>query len=159
VSQPPETDLMHVPPSWVQLLDDEDAEQLTVLELDETVADGAPWPGYATQLGVSVVLHDPDPQGQPYDDEHATLSLLRLAIEQSLGQDGRLVAVITLDGVREHVAYVRSPEVVDAWRTAPPEELGTHEVEVQLLEDPEWLGLREIAGLLGEAESPLRPPD
>lgn len=151
-------DLMHVTPSWVQLLDDEDAEQLTVLELDEAVAEGAPWPGYGTQLGVSAVLHDPDPQGQPYDDEHATLALLRSALEQALGTGGRLVATITLDGVREHVAYVRSPEVVEAWRTSPPEGFGSHELEVQLLEDPEWLGLREIAGLLGPDEQPLRPP-
>lgn len=151
-------DLLTVTPSWVQLLDDEDAEQLTVLELDEAVADGAPWSGYGTQLAVSVDLHDPDPQGQPYDDEHAVLALFRLALEQALGTDGRLVATITMDGVREHVAYVRSPEVVERWRDSPPEGFGTHDVEVQLLEDPEWLGLREVAGLLAPGEAPLRPP-
>ncbi len=152
------TDLVHVEPAWVQLLDDDDLTQLTVLELDEAVVDGAPWPGYPTQLAVSVALHDPDPQGQPYDDEHAALLLLRSALEHTLGQDGRLVAVITLDGVREHVAYLRSPEVVQGWRTTPPPEFADHDLDVELLEDPDWVGLREIAGLLGPDEAPLRPP-
>ncbi|MBC7372850.1 MAG: DUF695 domain-containing protein [Frankiales bacterium] len=151
-------DLVHVEPAWVQLLDDEDGEQLTVLELDEAVVEGAPWPGYPTQLAVSVALHDLDPQGQPYDDEHAALLLLRSALENALGQDGRLVAVITLDGVREHVAYVRSPDVVQGWRNAPPPEFADHDLDVELLEDPDWVGLREIAGLLGADEVPLRPP-
>ena len=151
------TDLVHVEPAWVQLVDDEDG-QLTVLELDEAVVAGAPWPGYPTQLGVSATLHDPDPQGQPYDDEHAALLVLRSALEQALGQEGRLVAVITLDGVREHVAYVRSPAMVERWQTDPPAGLGSHELAVTLLEDPEWVGLREIAGLLREDEPPLRPP-
>lgn len=151
-------DLVELAPAWVQLLDDEDPGALTVLELDEAVTAGAPWSGFPTQLAVSVVLHEPDPQGQPYDDEHAALLVLRSALEQALGQDGRLVAVITLDGVREHVAYLRSPDVVQGWRSAPPPEFADHDLDVELLEDPDWFGLREIAGLLGEHEAPLRPP-
>lgn len=150
-------DLIGVEPAWVQVVDDED-DQLTVLDLDEAVAEDAPWPGYPVQLSVSVELHDPDPTGQPYDDEHAVLALLRSSLEQALGQDGRLVATITLDGVREHLAYVRGTAVVERWRTAPPEGFATHDVDVALLEDPDWRGLREVAGLLGEDEEPLRPP-
>ncbi len=144
------------PPRWAQVVDDTDA--LTVLELDEALVDGAPWSGLGTQLGVSVVLHDPDPTGQPYDDEHATLLALQAAVAAALGDDGRIVATITMDGVRELVAYVRSPALVEAWRTTPPDGLATHEVEVTLLEDPAWRGLREIAGLLDDSEPPLRPP-
>lgn len=156
---PATDDLLTVAPAWAQLVDDEDEEQLTVLELDEAVADGAPWPGFGTQLSVSVVLQDPDSQGQPYDEEHAALSLLRLSLEEALGRDGRLVATITLDGVREHLAYVRSAAVVEAWRSSPPGGFGAHELEVQLFEDPQWRGLREVAGLLGEDEPPLRAPE
>ena len=152
-------DLLTVAPEWVQLLDDEDLERLTVLELDAAVADDAPWDGYPVQLAVSVDLVDPDPQGQPYDDEHAALALFRLALEQAIGGDGRLVATITMDGVREHLAYVRSAATVQRWREHPPEGFAGHDVEVQLLEDPGWLGLREVAGSLRQDEQPLRPPE
>ena len=146
---------MMPPSAWVQVVDHTGG--LTVLELDEALVDGAPWPGFGTQLGVSVTLHLPDPTGQPYDDEHEALLVLQEAVVAALGADGRLVATVTMDGVRELVAYVRSPEVVQAWQGQPPEGLGSHDVEVTLLEDPSWLGLREMAGLLGE-EPPLRPP-
>ena len=143
-------------PAWVQLVDD--SEGLTVLELDEALVDGAPWPGLGTQLGISVALHAPDPAGQPYDDEHAVLLTLTDTIVRALGEDGRLVATITMDGVRELVAYIRAPAVVEAWQSAPPDGLGSHDLEISLLEDPGWLGLREIAGVLPEDEDPLRPP-
>ena len=95
------------PAAWVQLLDD--SEGLTVLELDEALVDGPPWPGLGTQLGISVV--------------------------RALGEDGRLVATITMDGVREPVAHVRAPAVVEAWQSAPPDRLGSHDLEITLLED------------------------
>lgn len=150
------TDLLAASPRWVQLLDDE--QGLTVLELDEGAVDGAPWAGFGVQLTVSVDLQDPDEQGQPYAEEHEVLAAFRRVLEQALNGHGRVVATITMDGVREHVAYVRSDDVVAAWRDAPPAGFGTHDAQVQLLEDPRWLGLREIAGLLGEQEEPLRPP-
>ena len=143
------------PPAWVQVVDHTGG--LTVLELDEALVDGAPWAGLGTQLGISVTLHLPDPTGQPYDDEHAVPLALQASVVAALGADGRLVATITMDGVRELVAYVRSPGVVQAWQSHPPDGLGSHDVEVTLLEDPTWLGLREMAGLLGD-ELPLRPP-
>jgi len=144
------------PPAWVQVVDSTGG--LTVLELDEALVDGAPWAGLGTQLGISVALHLPDPTGQPYDDEHAVLLALQASVVAALGPDGRLVATITMDGVRELIAYVRTPGVVQVWQSHPPEGLGSHDVEVTLLEDPTWLGLRELAGLLGD-EPPLRPPE
>ena len=47
-----------------QLVDD--LEGLVVVELDEAVAEGAPWPELGIQLVVTVTLQDPDPDGQPY---------------------------------------------------------------------------------------------
>ena len=149
-------DLLDVAASWTQLVDDEDG--LVVVELDDAVADGAPWAGFGVQLVVTVTLADPDPDGQPYDEEHAELGRWRAALVAALGQQGRLVATITYDGVREHVAYLRSPEVVQAWRDAPPPGLGSHEAQVAVVEDPTWLGLREIAGLLEAGEEPLVLP-
>lgn len=145
-----------VAPVWVQLVDDEDG--LVVVELDDAAAQAAPMPEYPVQLVVTVALQDPDHEGQPYDVEHAQLAGWRAALERALGTDGRLVATITADGAREHVAYVASPAVVQAWRDDPPVGLGSHEAQVALVPDPTWLGLREIAGLLEDDEEPLVLP-
>jgi hypothetical protein len=143
-------------PKWVQLVDDEDG--LVVVELDDAAAEGAPWPEYGVQLVVTVTLQDPDHEGQPYDEEHEVLGRWRTALVAALGEQGRLVATLTAEGVREHVAYLRSPEVVEAWRDAPPSGLGSHDAQVALVPDPIWLGLREIAGLLEDGEQPLVLP-
>ena len=148
--------LRDVAPRWEQLVDDE--EGLVVVELDEAAAEGAPWPELGVQLVVTVTVQEPDPTGQPYDDEHAALGRWRAALEAALGADGRLVATLTADGVREHVAYVRDASVVTAWQTAPPPGLGSHDAQVALVPDPTWLGLREIAGRLGPDEEPLVLP-
>ena len=148
--------LQDVAPQWEQLVDDEDG--LVVVELDEAAAEGAPWPDFEVQLVVTVALHDPDPEGQPYDDEHAQLGRWRAALVAALGDHGRLVATLTADGVREHIAYLRDASVVEAWRDAPPPGLGSHDAQVVLVPDPTWLGLREIADLLADGEGPLVLP-
>ena len=150
------SDLQDVPPDWVQLVAEEG--DLTVVELDDAVVDGAPWPGWPVQLALAVTVLDPDPEGQPYDDEHEALLAWQQALEDALGDQGRLVATITMGGVREYVAYLRSTDVIAPWEQEPPPALGTHEVQVTVMADPGWLGLREIAGVLGEDEEPLRPP-
>lgn len=141
------TGLLDAPSAWVQLLDDD--EGLTVLELDEAVAGTAPWDGFGVQLTVSVALRDPDDQGQPRADEQHALAAFRESLDAALAGQGRVVATITMDGVREHIAHVRSGEVVEGWQQAPPEGFGTHDAQVQLIDDPDWHGLREIASLLG----------
>ena len=146
--------LLALPPQWVQLLDDE--QGLAVVELDEAVVAGAPWPGFGVQLAVSVTVHRPDLTGQPFADEHDALGAVQWALERALDGHGRLVASITMDGVRELVAYVDSAAHVEAWQHDPPDGLASHDVQVQLLDDPEWHGLLEIAGELGDA-APLRP--
>lgn len=148
--------LHDLPPRWEQLVDD--LEGLVVVELDEAAAEGAPWPELGVQLVVTVTLQDPDPDGQPYAEEHAVLGRWREALVRALGPNGRLVATLTADGVREHVAYVRDPELVEAWADAPPPGLGSHEAQVALVPDPTWLGLREIAGRLEDGEEPLVLP-
>lgn len=150
------TGLLDLPPRWEQLVDD--LEGLVVVELDEAVAEGAPWPELGVQLVVTVTLQDPDPDGQPYDEEHAALGRWREALVRALGSNGRLVATLTADGVREHVAYVRDVALVEAWADAPPPGLGSHEAQVALVPDPTWLGLREIAGRLEDGEEPLVLP-
>ena len=151
------SDLFDVSPDWVQLVDDE--ESLTVVELDDAVVERAPWAGFPVQVAIALAVQDPDPTGQPYDEEHEQLRAYEEHLVVALGQQGRLVASITMDGVRELVGYLRAPAVVEAWEHDPPEGVGSHEAVVTLMDDPGWLGLREIAGLLGEDEESLRPPD
>lgn len=149
-------DLRDVAARWEQLVDDQDG--LVVVELDDAAAEGAPWPELAVQLVVTVTIQEPDPDGQPYAEEHAALGRWCQALQAALGDSGRVVATLTADGVREHVAYVRDEQVVTRWRTAPPPGLGSHDAQVVLVPDPTWLGLREIAGLLGPGEEPLVLP-
>ena len=144
-------------PRWVQLID-ETGGRLSVIELDDALVPLAPVEAYPLQLAISVGFDEPDPTGQPYDDEHLALLAWQAALVQALGDGGRLVATLTADGVREIVAYIGSVEQVDAWQDAPPAGLGSYAAAVTLLPDPGWLGLREIAGLLGPDEEPLRAP-
>ena len=150
------TRLDEVAARWEQLVDDEDG--LVVVELDDAAAEGAPWPELAVQLVVTVTLQDPDPEGQPYDEEHALLGRWRAALQAALGRDGRLVGVITADGLREHIAYIPRADVVTSWQHTPPPGLGSHDVHVAMVDDPTWLGLREIAGRLEPDEEPLVLP-
>ena len=150
------TGVLDLPPRWEQLVDD--LEGLVVVELDDAVVDGAPWSELGWQLVVTVTIADPDPDGQPYAEEHAELGRWREALVRELTGYGRLVATLTADGVREHVAYVQGPERVEAWATAPPPGMGSHAAQVALVPDPTWLGLREIAGRLEDGEEPLVLP-
>lgn len=145
-------------PDWVQLVDEE-AGALTVVELDDALGAVCPVVSLPWQLALAVVIEGPDPSGQPYEDEHTALLGWQAALEQALGGGGRLVATITSGGVREFIAYLESDEVVASWADAPPPGLSTFTAEVLLMPDPTWLGLREIAGLLGEDEQPLRAPE
>lgn len=164
---PPSTrppDLLVVQPRWVTLegeFTDPEAEQprllRTVTLLDEAVALGAPFEEFGLQVGVGVQLHEVDETGQPAPDEKARLRSFQAGLVQALGDQGRLVAALTVDGVREYVAYVRSTDVLVPWQEAPPAGMDTHDWQVQVLEDPTWLGLREIAGLLQPGEEDLPP--
>ncbi len=152
------TALPDVPAEWVQLVDDEDGA-LTVVELDDALGAVCPFPELPWQLALAVAVEQPDERGQPFDDDHAALLTWQGALVDALGDRGRLVASITAAGVREFVAYLASDDVVGAWADAPPPGLGAFTAEVMLLPDPSWLGLREIAGLLGADEQPLRAPE
>ncbi|MCW2779394.1 MAG: hypothetical protein JWN17_3119 [Frankiales bacterium] len=157
---PPDDDLLVVVPRWVTLQGEytEDGRGLrAVTLLDEAVALGAPFEGFPLQVGVGVHLLEPDSSGQPSAAERPALKAFEAGLVQALGDQGRLVAALTVDGVREYVAYVRSTDVLMPWRDAPPAGMDVHDWQVQVLQDPSWLGLREIAGLLQPGEELLAP--
>ncbi|MCW2607751.1 MAG: hypothetical protein JWO60_2444 [Frankiales bacterium] len=157
-------DLLVVQPRWVTLegefTDPEAAEPRplrAVTLLDEAVALGAPFEEFPLQVGLGVHLQEVDDTGQPTPAEKAVLREFQTAVVQALGDQGRVVAALTVDGVREYVAYLRSTDVLVPWQDAPPAGMDTRDWQVQVLEDPTWLGLREIAGLLQPGEETLGP--
>ena len=151
-------DLLALPPRWVTLRGEPDGGgPVAVTLLDEAVALAAPFPDFALQVGIGLVLQQPDDAGQVSPEEKPALKAFERALVHALGPAGRLVAVLTVDGVREYVAYVSDVEVLMPWREAPPEGMTSHDWQVQVLQDPSWLGLREIAGLLQPGEELLGP--
>ena len=160
----PETALLSVPPRWVTLqgefVDGEgpDARGMrAVTLLDEAVALGAPFEGFPLQVGIDVTLLQPDSTGQPSAEERPALKAFEAGLVQALGDQGRLVGVLTVDGHREYLAYVRSTDVLMPWQTSTPPGMDQHDFGVQVMQDPTWLGLREIAGLLQPGEELLGP--
>lgn len=137
--------------------DEDGRARRAVTLLDEAVALGAPFDGFGLQVGLGVPLHDVDPTGLPTTEERQRLRGFERGLVQALGRQGRLVASLTADGLREYVAYVRSTDVLLPWRDAAPDGMHEHDFSVQVLQDPTWLGLRELAGLLQPGEELLGP--
>lgn len=156
----PLPDLLQTVARWVTLQGEYTDGSRTVRAvtlLDEAVALGAPFEDFPLQVGVGVTLQQPDEQGQPSAEEKAALRAFETGLVQALGHEGRIVATLTVDGVREYVAYVRSTDVLVPWRETPPPGTESHDWQVQVLQDPTWLGLREIAGLLQPGEQDADP--
>ena len=154
----PAADLLSLPPRWVTLRGEPDGGgPVAVTLLDEAVALAAPFPDFGLQVGIGVVLQQPDETGQVSAQERPALKAFEHGLVHALGPAGRLVAVLTVDGVREYVAYVRDVAVLQPWREEPPAGMTSHDWQVQVLQDPRWLGLREIAGLLQPEEAELAP--
>ena len=149
-------ELAAVPPRWVTLTATVDGLPSITL-VDEAVALAAPFPSHPVQLGFGVHLHEPDRLGQPGPAESADLRRFEQALVDALAGTARVVSVLTLQGVREYVAYATDLELLESWQQEPPAGLDTHDVQVMVLPDPTWKGLREIAGLLEPGEQPLRP--
>lgn len=156
----PADDLLGVVPRWVAIkgeYEEQGQSKRALTLLDEAVALGAPFAGFGLQVGIAVPLQDPDETGQPSEQERPVLRTFEQGLVQSLGAQGRLVASLTVDGLREYVAYVRSTDVLLPWQEAAPAGMESHGFGVEVLEDPLWLGLRELAGLLQPGEELLGP--
>lgn len=156
----PDDGLFEVAPRWVTLrgeYTDEDRTVRAVTLIDEAVALGAPFDGFVLQVGVGVPLGETDGTGQPTADERAALRTFEQGLVQALGRSGRLVATLTVDGLREYVAYLRDTTPLLAWREDVPAGMDGRDWQVQVMEDPAWLGLRELAGLLPPGHEELGP--
>jgi hypothetical protein len=127
-----------VPPTWVTLRTQTEEGLPVVVLLDQGVATSAPHEGVTSQVAIAVPLRPTD-DGLPGEEEAVTLKGMEQRLVDAAAGHARLVAVMTLEGVREWTFYG-----VDAEWAHPFQELG---LSVLVVDDPEWTGLREMAGL------------
>jgi hypothetical protein len=132
------SELSAVPPRWVTLRTTTDEGMPVVVLVDEAVATTCPYDEETVQVAVAVQL-GPTDDGLPAEDEAVALKGMEQRLVDTAAPDARLVAVMTLEGVREWTFYGTGAE----W-AAPLKDLG---VSVLVAEDPTWSGLRQLAGL------------
>jgi len=131
------SDLLAVPADWVTLRTRTEEGKPIVVLLDRAIATTAPYPDFTCQVAVAVPFSD-TPDGLPGEDDVARLRQLEQQLVDAATGVGRLVAVMTLESLREWVLYARSTE----W-AVPFAEAG---ISVQIGEDPDYQGLLELAG-------------
>ncbi len=129
--------LHDVDADWVTLRAQAESGLPIVVLVDRAVAVAAPWEQAPLQVGVAVPL-SPTDDGLADPKELATLRGFEQQLVDAAAGEGRLVAVMTLEGIREWVFYTRTAD----W-SAPFAAAG---VSVVVTEDPTWTGLRELTG-------------
>jgi hypothetical protein len=103
-------------------------------------------PGFPMQIHLAVPLNDPDPDGQPGEEEAASLGrfedevLVPLCHERAV-----LVLTVTAAGLCEYVLYAHSTEWVDEFAEQVKERWPHHEVTCRVRRDPRWDGYRAFA--------------
>jgi hypothetical protein len=130
-------DLLSLPPDWVTLRAETDEGLPIVVLVDRAIATTAPYAGYPVQVAVAVALGQTD-DGLPAEPDKDRLRTLEQALVDAAAGEARLVAVMTLEGVREWMLYARS--------TAWAEPFVAAGISVQAAEDPGYQGLFELAG-------------
>jgi hypothetical protein len=132
------TDLLDVPAQWVTLRTETEDGLPVVVLLDQAVATTAPYGDHPVQVAVGVPFTAGD-DGLPATEDLPRLSEMEQHLVDAGAGQARLVAVMTLEGVREWTFYARDT----AW-TAPLKAVGLSVLEA---DDPSYQGLRELAGL------------
>jgi hypothetical protein len=130
-------ELLEVPADWVTLRTATEDDQPIVVLVDRAVATTGPYPEWPVQVGIAVSYGE-SPDGQPQAAHLEQLRALEQAVVDAAAGEARLVAVMTLEGVREWMLYARST----AW-TQDFTEAG---LSVMVTQDPAWTGLKELSG-------------
>ena len=132
------TDLLAVPAQWVTLRTATEEGLPVVVLVDQAVATTCPYGEHPVQVAVGVPYQAGD-DGLPTAEESARLKEMEQHLVDAAAGEGRLVAVMTLEGVREWTFYARGT----AW-VQPLRDIGLSVLETQ---DPTYQGLRELSGL------------
>lgn len=129
--------LLDLAPDWVTLRDSTEEGLPVVVLLDRAIATTAPHPDCPLQVAVAVQL-SPTADGLPAEADKPNLRDLEQRLVDAAGEQARLVAVMTLEGVREWILYGSSGD----W-TTPFVAAG---ISCIVTEDPSYLGLLELSG-------------
>lgn len=129
--------LLDVPADWVTLRAETDEGKPIVVIVDRAIATTAPYPEFTQQVAIAVPLSDTE-DGLPAEEDLPRLKELEQHLVDAASGEARLVAVLTLEGMREWMLYARTT----AW-ALPFVEAG---LSVQAGEDPGYVGLLELAG-------------
>jgi hypothetical protein len=131
------TNLLEVPPEWVTLRAQTPEGQPVVVLVDRAIATTVPYEVFTLQVAIAVQLGETR-DGLPAETDKANLRTLEQGMVDLAAGEARLVAVMTLEGVREWVFYARTTE----W-CKPFVDAG---LSVRYAEDPTFSGLLELAG-------------
>jgi hypothetical protein len=132
------TSLLDVPPDWVSLRAETPEGSPVVVLVDRAIATTAPYEVFTLQVAIAVPLGETR-DGLPAESDKEGLRTLEQGMVDLAAREARLVAVMTLEGIREWVFYARTTQ----W-CQPFKEAG---LSVRYLEDPSYSGLLELAGL------------
>ena len=132
------TDLTAVPAQWVTLRTLTEDGLAVVVLVDQAVATTCPYGDHPVQVAIGVPYQAQD-DGLPAEQELPRLKEMEQHLVDAGAGAARLVAVMTLEGVREWTFYARSTDWVEPLRA-----IGLSVLESQ---DPSYQGLRELTGL------------
>jgi hypothetical protein len=139
--------LLSVPPRWMTLRAVTEEGRPVVVLIDEAVALSAPYDGFGVQVGLGLQLGTAGLDGLPGPQEKDALRAFEQTMVDAIGSTGRLVASITMQGVREYLIYASTTSWAQEWAQTPPEGMRSHTYGLQAGEDPHWHGLRQMAGI------------
>jgi hypothetical protein len=105
-------------------------------------------PQFSHQVGIAVPLNSPNEHGLPVSAEGDQLNVIEDQLEDLLVQNNEsiFVGVITTGGMREFVYYTSNPDqVVEKFNTVK-ELTSTHELQLLIQEDKDWLTYKSLLG-------------
>jgi hypothetical protein len=131
------TNLLDVPPDWVTLRADTPEGNPVVVLVDRAIVTTVPYEVFTLQVAIAVPLGETR-DGLPAESDKENLRTLEQGMVDMAAGEARLVAVMTLEGIREWMFYARTTE----W-CRPFVDAG---LSVKYAEDPTFSGLLELAG-------------
>lgn len=97
-------------------------------------------PGYDHRVTVGIELRDPNASGQPGPEEWDDLEAAELDVCKSLeaGNESLCVLVITGNGLRDIMFYVRDPEEAKVRVNRLVDVVNTHKLQVAIEPESNW---------------------
>jgi hypothetical protein len=129
--------LLDVPPDWVTLRAETPEGNPVVVLVDRAIATTVPYDVFTLQVAIAVPLGQTR-DGLPAESDKENLRTLEQGMVDAADGEARLVAVMTLEGIREWMFYARTTE----W-CRPFIDAG---LSVKFEQDPTFSGLLELAG-------------